>query len=275
MKYTLTIDQRAIVEGGFDLDLVEAAMIHCCRFFSGSTKCQMKAEGAKRYYWFSHKNICDQLPMLKLKPDSVYRRMKALCEKGFFEAHPDNKKANASWYGFGEVADALEMSIGAKSVPSDESPKGIGKISDGPSDESPMYNTIILEEHNKNKGNAGSDEPSIPPPATDGKKPKVTKGEYPVDFEAFWQDSEKPAASKKKAFEQWNRVPEIDRGTARQKLADYKRYQPEARFRQDPERYLKNRTYENDFEAGLRQLQASPSNGIQPMISTFKSATPD
>ncbi|CCG99814.1 hypothetical protein FAES_1804 [Fibrella aestuarina BUZ 2] len=214
MKYLIPIDQRAIVEGGFDLDLAEAAIIEACRSFADSASCLSKTDEGKVWYWLSHKHICQQLPILGLKPDTMYRRMKALCDKGFFVAHATNKQANASWYAFGEQAvtlaqriaankaesadklpsennpmgtsttigdfsepsDKSPMPIGSKSEPSennpmvapqpigkpsepsDENPMPIGKLSDGPSDENPMYKTI-----NDNRINYNSYPTSLTP----------------------------------------------------------------------------------------------------------------
>lgn len=126
MKYDININQRVIIEGGFGIDIVEAAIMDHCRCFSASSACQFKLENGNRYYWFEHKNICKQLPILGLKPDSAYRRMKKLCEKKFLSAHPQNRKLNTSWYAFGELADALVSTIGRKSEPSENYPKGGG-----------------------------------------------------------------------------------------------------------------------------------------------------
>lgn len=154
MKYDIHVNQRAIIEGGFDLDIIDAAIMDHCRSFSASNSCQFKLENGKRYYWFSHKNICEQLPLLRLKPDSIYRRMKGLCEKNFLEAHPDNKRSNASWYCFLDLADALVSTIGLKSEPSDQNPNPIGSKSEGPSDQNPMYNNNNRIDNNKQQQNA-------------------------------------------------------------------------------------------------------------------------
>ncbi|GAB4023344.1 hypothetical protein GCM10028808_73510 [Spirosoma migulaei] len=160
MKYDIHVNQKSIIDYGYDIDIVDGAIIDFCRFFASSRACRFFVEGDKRYYWISHKIICEQLPILKLKPDSAYRRMKALCDKSFMEAHPENRRMNASWYAFGVLADSLFSTIGERTVPtennpmvplstsgnksepSDENPVAIGRESVAPTDENPMYKGI-------------------------------------------------------------------------------------------------------------------------------------
>ncbi|MVM33628.1 hypothetical protein GO755_26555 [Spirosoma sp. HMF4905] len=179
MKFELNINQRAIMEHGFDLDMVDGAIIDFCLNFSKT--CWSWVEEGTTYYWFQHDNICTQLPMLKLKRDTMYRRMKALCDKEFLKAHPRNKQQNQSWYALcpnsyliestiGKKSDGTDenpkgsliepQTIGSESEPSDQNPKAIGKESEGASDQNPMYKRIIEEENNLNltKKNAGEAE---------------------------------------------------------------------------------------------------------------------
>lgn len=196
------------MEHGFDLDLVEGAIIDFCLNFSLS--CQSWIDEGVTYYWFQHENICFQLPMLKLKRDTMYRRMKGLCEKEFLKAHPKNKQNNQSWYALlpnsyliesatGKKSDGSDenpkgipdqaQTIGSKSEPSDDNPKGIGGDSEGASDENPINKDIKEEENNlkliiKNAGETETDD-SIPEEKKEP-QPQVPPDPFPIpDDEAM------------------------------------------------------------------------------------------
>jgi len=178
MKFELFVNQKAIIDHGFDLDLVDGAIMDFCLTFAASGKSETIREAGLVYYWFQHENICDQLPILRMMPDTMYRRMKRLCEKDFLQAHPENKRRGQSYYALLANAFLIESTIGRKSdgaseknpmvpdqansqlppsenfpmasdqnpkdeqqtgEPSDENPMGIGSKSEGPSDENPIY----------------------------------------------------------------------------------------------------------------------------------------
>lgn len=169
MKYDIHVSQKAIIDNNFDLDLVDGAIMEFCRDFSTTSVCRFLVEDGRRYYWLSHKLICEQLPILRLKPDTMYRRMKALSEKGFIAAHPNNRQMNASWYAILPLADLLTGSygpkaqpsennpmvppaepIGAKSEPPEQNPKGIPGATIGlesePSEKNPMVEPDTIGE---------------------------------------------------------------------------------------------------------------------------------
>jgi hypothetical protein len=171
MKFDINVNQRAIIEHGLDLDLVDGAILDYCLTFARSGSCQTRIFEDELYYWFEHKNICDQLPILKMKPDSAYRRMKGLCDKKFLKAYKNNKQVNGSWYALGLQTDLLPtigrksdgapeptdenpmvptQTIGFSSEPSEQNPMGIGNPSDGPSEQNPMYKYIRELEYNNN-----------------------------------------------------------------------------------------------------------------------------
>lgn len=163
MKYNITINQFSIIENRLNLDLVDACLLTYLFDFALSSKIVKVSFDNEVFFFFNHDKIIKDLPILKLKKDSVYRRLKNLCELGFLRQHPNSKQLNMTMYSFTEKIDLLMFSdakkqqnntIGLKSEPSDENPKPIGRKSEGPSDENPMYNNINNNNINYKRGNA-------------------------------------------------------------------------------------------------------------------------
>jgi len=70
MKKIITIDQRSIMEYGLNMDIVDAAL------------CSVIDE---QLLPVPVKYVVDQLPIIGLKPDTIYRRLFALVEQGILE----------------------------------------------------------------------------------------------------------------------------------------------------------------------------------------------
>ena len=98
MKYTITINQKAITEQGLPIDLIDAAILNLLYDFSASPACRRLYEGSLTYIWISPKLIIEQIPLIKMKSDTAYRRLKSLADMGFFTRHPDNKVTGQCWY---------------------------------------------------------------------------------------------------------------------------------------------------------------------------------
>jgi hypothetical protein len=149
MKYNLNINQFAIIEQGLDVDLYDAAILNfVCDWLGNSSATIVNHQGLP-FTWISHKLIIKQIPMLRtrtkngMKPmskDTVYRRMKRLCEIGLLQSHPESKVLGMSLYRGTAKLDAIKY--GAVSAPTDINPKGYGYKSVGATDTNPNYNTI-------------------------------------------------------------------------------------------------------------------------------------
>jgi hypothetical protein len=89
----------------------------------------------------------------------------------------------------------------------------------------------------------------------------VLFGEEPItphigpDFERdFWIPYAK-ARGKKEAINQWNKLSIADREAACAGVAAYVHSTPDKKFRKDPERYLKKRTWEDEIIEEERESQ--------------------
>ena len=162
MKFNLQINQKAIIENGFELDVIDAVILDYLFTFIQSEGIISINENGVVFHWFSHKKIVDDLPILRLKKDSVFRRLKVLCEKGFLIQSNKSQVLGRSFYSFTEKSNKViftpsdeNQTVGRKSEGSDENPKvgnksegvyqkpkTVGKKSESPSDEIPNDNNI-------------------------------------------------------------------------------------------------------------------------------------
>ena len=89
MKYTLYINQKQSIELGFKS--VSQAIIFDLLTTASVWAEPIKVRG-KVYYWVARQVVCAELPLLNLKPDTVYRHLKALDEIGVISYKKDGKK---------------------------------------------------------------------------------------------------------------------------------------------------------------------------------------
>ena len=148
MKYTITINQKVIVESGLDIDLQDAAILDWMMQFSHSPKINKLFVENRMYYFFSYDKIISDLPILKLKKDTVYRRIKNMSDLGLLVASPDNQSMQRPYYAFTGlllslfISDENKISIHNKSKPTETNPYPYGNKSVPPTDENPNYYNI-------------------------------------------------------------------------------------------------------------------------------------
>ncbi|MDM1535070.1 hypothetical protein [Myroides odoratimimus] len=154
MKFNININQKAIIDNKLGLDVVDASIIDFLHVFSLSTEIIKVPFENDIYFYFSHKKIVDDMPILALKKDSVYRRLKKICDLGLMKQHPNSKELRMTLYAFTSRVQLLFFSDnGYKSDTTDENPIPIGDLSDTSSDKSPMnYNIIDNNINNRDKG---------------------------------------------------------------------------------------------------------------------------
>jgi DNA-binding PadR family transcriptional regulator len=88
MRFNLHINQVKAVELGMKLNQAHIFDL----LTTASTWCKPINKGKKVYYWVSRTVICDELPLLDLKPDTVYRHFKTLHKLGLIDHQKDGKK---------------------------------------------------------------------------------------------------------------------------------------------------------------------------------------
>lgn len=143
MNYTLRINQKIIIDNKHDIDIIDAAILDTMKGMSGATGITKLVDNNTDYYWMAHQKLVDELPILRIKKDSMYRRIKKLINKGYINPHPKNKALRATYYRITLLTESIFSSNGLKSVVSENNPIGIGFKSERVSDESPKDNSTI------------------------------------------------------------------------------------------------------------------------------------
>lgn len=89
MKYTLHINQALAIELGIK-NINQAHIFDLLT--TASTWAKPEIVGTEVYYWVARQNICTELALLNLKPDTVYRHLKGLNVLGLIDYEKVGKK---------------------------------------------------------------------------------------------------------------------------------------------------------------------------------------
>lgn len=120
MKFTILINQKAAIESELDLDIIDLSIFDFIKDFTHSGNCKSKLLNNKIYYLLSWKLISSQLPILFLRTrQSVYSRMKKLCDRKILESCPDNQTDGEAWYCFSTNYDYFVFKTDDKKKPLD------------------------------------------------------------------------------------------------------------------------------------------------------------
>lgn len=89
MKYHLHINQQRALELG--ISSVNQALI-LDLLCSAPTWAQAVVFNGEVYHWVARQKVCSELSILSLKPDTVYRHLKALAKLGLIDHQKDGKR---------------------------------------------------------------------------------------------------------------------------------------------------------------------------------------
>jgi len=79
MKYNILINQKAIIDSGLDIDIVDVAIFDCIYSLMQSASCRQMTINNVTYYWISTSLIISELPMLGIKSrQGVIKRIEKL-----------------------------------------------------------------------------------------------------------------------------------------------------------------------------------------------------
>ena len=102
MKYTIVINQYAVVNSGLDLDLIDLAIFDFIKDFFHSSHCVKIQTAEGLYFWVSHKLVLDAMPLLNIKTNQgLARRIDNLVKAEVLKKHPDCERYNKTLYAFG------------------------------------------------------------------------------------------------------------------------------------------------------------------------------
>lgn len=168
MKYTITINQRAIVALQLNIDIADAAILDWMMQFSHSPKISKIDHHGQTFYFFSYQKIKDDLPMLNIGKDAIYRRLKKMCEIGLLISHPENQALNRPFYSFSNLM--LKIFI-ESTEPSAQTPNLFGANTAPPTAQTPHDNNI-------NNNNINIDSSESTPEILNNNFKKWTKLEF-------------------------------------------------------------------------------------------------
>lgn len=82
------------------LDINDLAILRWLVDFSHTGKMETISIDGKFYYWISYQKVIDDLPLLNIGRDMLYKRLKKMKELGILTCY--SKNGSQSYYGFGE-----------------------------------------------------------------------------------------------------------------------------------------------------------------------------
>ena len=110
MKFTVTINQVAIIESGLDMDLVDAAIFDMLSDYTNSPACKKRVVDGSIFFNVPYEKVIDEMPLCGLKnKDSVYRRFKKLNQVGLINLYEENKRIREVWFSWGRNYDLLKF----------------------------------------------------------------------------------------------------------------------------------------------------------------------
>lgn len=105
-KYNIVINQKAIVDNGLAIDIVDAAVFDFIKDFSHSDKCVKMQIDGKTYFWINNQTIIDNLPLLQIStPRGISKRIDNLVDAELLVRCPNNQEMNKTLYAFGRRYD--------------------------------------------------------------------------------------------------------------------------------------------------------------------------
>jgi hypothetical protein len=106
-KYNIVINQKAIVDNGLAIDIVDAAVFDFIKDFSHSDKCVKMQIDGKTYFWITNQTIIDNLPLLQITTArGLRKRIDNLINAGLLVRNENSQELNKTLYTFGSKYDS-------------------------------------------------------------------------------------------------------------------------------------------------------------------------
>lgn len=187
MQFTVLINQSRSLEWGLN---AQQAMLFAFLYGCPSWATPTEWNG-QIYYYVSRGKVCDEIPLLTDKPDTVYRLMRQLSELGLItltcidnQTHMLITEKGAYWNNsevIGEISEGRKKIRGG----SENYPRGVGKLSELGSEKNPTNQ--IISNHITISDNQLSEAPapkSAKPPSFD---PLTLSNFMPHDLAQSWK----------------------------------------------------------------------------------------
>jgi len=102
MKYNININQKAVIDNGWDLDINHLALLDCISAIVNSNKTVSISDLNGVWYWVKITYILEQLPLLKIKERRCKDLLADLENCGLIEINPNNKNLKAHYIRLGK-----------------------------------------------------------------------------------------------------------------------------------------------------------------------------
>lgn len=132
MKYTIHgFSQEVAIK----LDIEHDGLLFLRWFvdFIGTNRMVKRVIGDDIFYWVQYEKVCEELPILSSKRDTIYRKLQKLVDADVLKHHTTkNKTGTYSWYAFGTEYAALVSNTASKknSEKNPSSSEDLGKKSE-------------------------------------------------------------------------------------------------------------------------------------------------
>ena len=101
MKFTMCgFSQQAALE--FGLDTTDLYILRGIVDFMESGRMRTMTLDGERYYWVSYQGIVDDMPLLYIKKDAVYKRLRHICDLGILKKKTVCCGGKYSYYTLGD-----------------------------------------------------------------------------------------------------------------------------------------------------------------------------
>ena len=153
MKYTVEgFSQAVAIE--LNLDAIDLCILRWVTGFANTDSMVKMQVDNKIYFWIKYEGLLNELPIIGIKKDSLYRRLKNMVDNGVLEHTTVKMGGTFSMYRFGENFTRL-LTNKEKAGGTEINPKGYGNKSVGGTEINPEQNNNLLNKKSSiNKKNS-------------------------------------------------------------------------------------------------------------------------
>lgn len=231
-KWNILINQRAAVELGLELDIIDLAIFDYIKGFVLSNKCMKVNTEDGTFYWVSHKNIKDAMPLLNIKSDQgIINRIKNLIDAGLLVKYSRCEEFGKTLYTFGPTYDRLEYF---------ETPQQKLRVP-----QTKVETNILLKNNTS----------SLFPLEENNSSPTESLVDHV--FEEFWNRYDKKV-QRAQAERMWKKLKKTEIEAIMSRVDAYVQSTPDRQFRMNPATYINpsNRRWEDE----IRQPDEKPAD---------------
>lgn len=146
MKFTMSgFSQQAALE--FGLDTTDLYILRWIVDFMESGRMRVMFLDGEKYYWVSYQGIVDDMPLLYIKKDAVYKRLRHICDLKILKKKTVCAGGKFSYYALGEKFEEL---LRFETV-SNKSDKNKSDLNQDPHNQNLSTNNLNPNLHDENK----------------------------------------------------------------------------------------------------------------------------